>query len=68
MYSQILIYEMVDAVERERGMADAPRNWSTMRSYGGLTAGAHSVIGSALVRAGRYLRGGAAPRPEPVGS
>ena len=71
MSSQLLIHEMVEAVQRERAMADAPRNGWTTRSYGtdkgGLTAGAHFLIGSAFVRAGRFLRGSAAPRPEPVG-
>ncbi|MEA2598445.1 MAG: hypothetical protein QOF01_4914 [Thermomicrobiales bacterium] len=68
MYNQLLIHEMVDAIQRERGMTDAPRNWSTMQSYGGLVAGAYSVIGGALVRAGRFLHGNTAPRPEPIGS
>ena len=72
MHSRIMIQEMVDAVQRERGIPDAARNGGNRRSYwtdkGGLTAGAQYVIGSALVRVGRYLKGGAAPRPEPVGS
>jgi hypothetical protein len=68
MYNQLLIHEMVDAIQRERGMTDAPRNWSTMQSSGGLVAGAYSVIGGALVRAGRFLHGNTAPRPEPIGS
>lgn len=67
-----MIQEMVNAVQRERGMPDAARNGSRTRTYrtdkGGLTAGAQYVIGSALVRGGRYLTGGAAPRPEPVGA
>ena len=71
MYNQLLIQEMVNAAEGEQRWRDAPRNWSEKRSYvtdkGGLAAGAHYMIGGALVRAGRYLQGGAAPRPEPVG-
>jgi hypothetical protein len=72
MHSQIMIQEMVEAVHRERGMTGAAQTgWST-RSYrtdkGGLTAGAQYVVGSALMRAGRYLQRGAAPRPEPLGS
>jgi hypothetical protein len=72
MYSGIVIQEMVNAIEREQAHAIAARNGSSERSYrtdkGGLTASARYVIGSALVRVGRYLNGGTAPRPEPVGS
>jgi hypothetical protein len=72
MHSQIMIQEMVNAVQRERGMPDAAQPGWNRRSYrtdkGGLTAGARYGIGGALVRVGRYLNGGAAPRPEPVGS
>ena len=72
MSTQLLIQEMVNAVQGEQRWRDAPRNWSEKRSYltdkGGLAAGAQYAIGRALVRAGRYLQGGAAPRPEPAGS
>jgi hypothetical protein len=71
MYSGMMLNEMLKAIERERGMTDAPRNRANERSYrtgrGTLTAGAQYMIGGALVRAGRYLQGGTAPRPEPVG-
>jgi len=72
MHSQLLIQEMVKAAQGERGLTDAPRNWSENGSYrtdtSGLAAGARYVIGNALVRAGRSLRGATAPRPEPAGS
>jgi len=72
MYSQLLIQEMANAAQGEQRWRDAPRNWSEKRSYrtgkGGLAAGAQYMVGRALVRAGRYLQGGAAPRPEPLGS
>ena len=68
MYNQLLIHEMVEAVQRERAMADAPRNGWTTGSVGNLATGAQDLIGGALVRAGRFLRGSAAPRPEPQGS
>jgi hypothetical protein len=71
MYSGMMLNEMLGAIERERGMTDAPRNWSSEGSYrtkrGSLTGGAQYMIGRALVRAGRYLQDGTAPRPEPVG-
>ena len=72
MYSQLLVHEMVKAVHREREMTGAARTGTAVRSYrsikGGLVAGAQYVIGGALVRAGRSLQGGTAPRPEAVGS
>ena len=72
MYNQIMIQEMVDAVHRERAMTGAAQTGLVMRSYssikGGLTAGARYGVGSALVRAGRSLQGGTAPRPEAIGS
>ncbi|MEA2583690.1 MAG: hypothetical protein QOF33_1775 [Thermomicrobiales bacterium] len=72
MYNQLLIHEMVDAIQRERGMADAPRNRWTKRAHqldkSSPTADAYSVIGGALARAGRFLHGTTAPRPEPIGS
>jgi hypothetical protein len=71
MHSQILIEEMVKAVQSERDWPNAAHNgsmWSYRTGKGGLAAGAHYMIGRALVRAGRYLQGGAAPRPEPAGS
>jgi len=72
MNNQLLIHEMAQAVHREREMTGAARDGMVMRSYrtikGGLAAGAQYVVGSALLRAGRYLLGGAAPRPEAVGS
>jgi hypothetical protein len=64
MYSGMMLNEMLRAIERERGMTDAPRNWS---NRGSLTGVAQYMIGRALVRAGRYLQDGTAPRPEPVG-
>jgi hypothetical protein len=72
VYSQLLVQEMVNAAQGEQRWRDAPRNWSEQRSYeadkGGLAAGAQYMMGRALVRAGRYLQRGAAPRPEPLGS
>ena len=68
MYSQLLIHEMVEAVQRERHMAGAPHNGRMVRSNSGLAVGAQELIGGALVRAGRLLRGSTAPRPEPMGS
>ena len=68
MYSQLMIHEMVDAVQRERQMADAPHTGQMVRSNSGLAVGAQELIGGALVRAGRFLRGSTAPRPEPIGS
>lgn len=72
MYSQLLVHEAVKAVHREREMTGAAQTGMAIRSYrsgkGGLMAGAQYVVGSALVRAGRTLLGGAAPRPEAVGS
>jgi hypothetical protein len=71
MYNQLLIHEMVDAIQRERGMADAPRNRWAKRAHqldkSSPTADAYSVIGGALARAGRFLHGNTAPRPEPIG-
>jgi hypothetical protein len=68
---QIMIQEMVNAAEGEQRWRDAPRNRSEMRldrtDKGGLVVSAQYMIGGALVRAGRYLQGGAAPRPEPAG-
>jgi hypothetical protein len=72
MQSQLLIQEMVKAAQGERDWTGAPRNRATTRSYivdkGGLAAGARYMIGGALVRAGRYLNGSTAPRPEPSGT
>ncbi|HEY7036669.1 MAG TPA: hypothetical protein VH482_35405 [Thermomicrobiales bacterium] len=71
MHSQIMVEEMVKAVRSERNWRNAEHHGST-RSYGidkgGLAAGAQYMMGRALVRAGRYLQRGAAPRPEPLGS
>jgi hypothetical protein len=71
MHSQLLVEEMVKAVRSERDWPNAAHNGS-MRldesNKGGLAVSAHDMIGRALVRAGRYLQGGAAPRPEPAGS
>jgi hypothetical protein len=68
---QVMIQQMVNAVEGEQRWRGAPRNRSEIRSdrtdKGGLTVSAQYMIGGALVRAGRYLQGGAAPRPEPAG-
>lgn len=62
---------MVSAVHREREMTGAAQIGSGMRQdragKGGLTAGAHYVIGRVLVWAGRTLQGDAAPRPKPYG-
>ena len=72
MHTQLLMHEVVTAVHRERQMAGAAQTGNVMRSnrsvMGGLTAGAQYWVGSALVRAGRSLQGGTAPRPEAVGS
>jgi hypothetical protein len=72
MYSQLLVHDMVNAIHREREMTGAAQTGMVMRSYssikGGLAAGARYLVGSALVRAGRSLQGGTAPRPEAVGS
>ena len=72
MYSYIMIYELVDAVQRDRGIpGPSHKGWSNgsyqVERRGALT-GVKGAIGGALVRAGRSLQGGAAPRPEPVGS
>jgi hypothetical protein len=72
MHSEIMIQEMIDAVHREREMTGASHNGTVTRSYrtdkGGLTAGARYMVGSALLRAGRYLQRGTAPRPDLLGS
>ena len=72
MHSQIMVQEMVIAVHREREMTGAAQPGMVMRSYsttkGGLAAGARYSVGSALLRAGRYLQRGTAPRPAPLGS
>jgi hypothetical protein len=72
MFSQIMIQEMVDAIEREREVPGASRNGWSRRSYTsdkrGLVAGAQYWVGGALVRVGRSLQRGAAPRPELAGS
>jgi hypothetical protein len=72
MHSQIMMQEMVEAVHREREMTGAARTGWSKRSYTtdkrGLAAGARYAVGGALVRAGRTLQRGTAPRPEPAGS
>ena len=72
MTYQLLTHEVAKAVHREREMTGAAQTGTVMRSYrsvkSGLAAGAQYVVGSALVRAGRSLQGGAAPRPEAVGA
>jgi hypothetical protein len=71
MHNQIMVQEMVEAIHRERGMTGAARTGWSKRSYRtdkvGLVVGARYVIGNALMRAGRFLQGSAAPRPEPAG-
>ena len=72
MHTQLLMHEVVTAIHREQQMAGAARTGRVILSnrsvMGGLTAGAQYWIGRALVRAGRSLQGGTAPRPEAVGS
>jgi hypothetical protein len=72
MHNHLLIHEMVKAIHRERTMTDAARMGTSKRTYmtsnNGEAAGAQYVIGSALVRAGRYLLGTSSARPEPIGS
>jgi hypothetical protein len=68
MHSQLLIQEMVDAVNRERDVTGAAQNRTYGTTHYGLAAGARYMIGGALVRAGRLLIGEPAPRPEPTGS
>jgi hypothetical protein len=64
--------EVAKAIHRERQMADAARRRRIERSdlvEGDRTisaAGAWNRFGRALVRAGRTLGLGTAPRPEPV--
>jgi hypothetical protein len=72
MQNNLMIQTMAVAAERERKMADAARDMMIREAVmGGRDTGegtsAHYVIGRALVRAGRFLRGDQAARSEPVG-
>ena len=69
---QILAHEVIKAIGRERQKAEEARNRRSEQTVlaeqieSGPANGARSLIGRALARAGRYLRLGTAPRPEPL--
>lgn len=71
MATQLMVHELAKTVHREREMTGAAQTGMVTLSYrtnkGGLLAGARYVVGGALVRAGRSLNGGTAPRPELAG-
>ncbi len=71
MGEQYLGNMIVVAIGRERLKAEAARNRRSeqasedARIDSGMATGARSLFGRALARAGRSLRLGTAPRPEP---
>lgn len=71
MNTNLMVQTMVVAAERERKMSDAAREnlirEAIMGRDSGQATGAQYVLGRALVRAGRFLQGNQAARPEPVG-
>jgi hypothetical protein len=71
MQNNLMIQQMVIAADRERKIADAAREIlvqeAVMGRDSGQVTGAQYAIGRALVRAGRFLRGDQAARPEPLG-
>jgi hypothetical protein len=70
MDNRVMIYEMADAIERERRMAGASRNRRMERHDrvrpSAPVVGLRRAIGAALVRAGMALQAGHPPRPEPA--
>lgn len=71
MQNYLLGHEVVNAVQRERHRAGAAHSGrvvaTDMDGKRNLLAGAHYLIGGALVRMGRSLQGTAVPSPEPAG-
>ena len=71
MHSQLMVYEMVEQVQRER-------KWGGSRNHGsierptvpgkGAEVAVIAAIGEALVRVGRLLRGDSVSHPAPVNS
>jgi hypothetical protein len=70
MDNRIMIYEMIDAIERERRMAGASRNRGSERHYrvgpNAPVVGLRRAVGVALVRAGMALQSELSPCPEPA--
>jgi hypothetical protein len=69
---QILAHEVIKEIGRQRQKAEEARNRRREQTVldeqigSGSETGARSRVGRALARAGRYLRLGTAPRPEPL--
>lgn len=71
MHSQLIVHEMVDHIERERKRGGARNHGSIKRptvSGKGTEVAVLAVIGEALVRVGRFLRGEPGSHPAPVNS
>jgi hypothetical protein len=71
MHSQLMIYEMVEHVQRERNRSEARIHGSIERPTvpgKGAEVAVIAAIGEALVRVGRFLRGDSVSHPAPVNS
>ncbi|HEY8446297.1 MAG TPA: hypothetical protein VIL01_04250 [Thermomicrobiales bacterium] len=68
MQNQLMLFEMVNAVNRERVMADAARRRMIEESLrlGGDSEESVSLVARVMERLGRIFLGDPAPRPEPA--